>query len=310
MKMVVLGAHGLLGRAVVAEARTRGLPVRGAARKEADVTDPGLLTAFLSEAAPHWVVNCAAYTDVDGAEADPGVREAFQVNGEGAGHAARAAGEVGARLLQVSTDYVFDGALRRPYRPHDDARPLNAYGRSKLEGEERVRESGVGHVVVRTSWLYGPGGRNFVDTIRHLAREREELRVVDDQRSRPTRAGSLARTLVDILMALEPEGGRAVGLGQGGKGAEAPILHASDGGEASWYELAREVVKVEGLECRVLPVPSHEMPRPAPRPGYSVLDLAETEALLGRRLSPWQEELRVHLAGAGEVGAIHDDESP
>lgn len=286
MKILVTGAKGLLGRAVAQEVGGRGHTLRAAAREELDLTDEeALLRTFVREN-PDWVVNCAAYTDVDGAESDRAA--AFQVNADGAGAVARTCSRVGAGLLHVSTDYVFDGASSRPCRPGDPTRPLNVYGASKRAGEERVLASGVRHIVVRTSWLYGGRGRGFVGMIQRLAREQDTIRIVADQRSRPTRSVSLARAIVDLLER-ESAGDRRNRSGP-------RIFHWGGGGSATWFELARETLVIEGLQTRLLAISSAEVERPARRPAYSVLDLRETEALLGRPAPHWREELARYLA--------------
>jgi dTDP-4-dehydrorhamnose reductase len=208
------------------------------------------------------VINCAAYTNVDGAETEP--ERAERVNGDGVGALAARCRQVGATLVHFSTDYVFDGRATAPYPVDHPVAPIGSYGRSKARGELGVRESGARHLLVRTSWLHAPWGKCFPRTILELARTRERLRVVDDQRGRPTFAPHLARATLDLV----------------NEGAEG-IFHVTDGGECTWYGFAREVVARAGLACEVEPCTTAEMPRPAPRPAYSVLALEATEALLG-----------------------------
>lgn len=279
MKVFVTGAEGLLGRAVVLEAEERGSSVVAAPRVELDVTDERACLRALVDAGAHVVVHCAAFTDVDAAETAEA--RALAVNRDGTGNVARAALEAGSLLVYPSTDYVFDGAGDHPYSTLDPPNPIGAYGRSKLHGEDQVRRSGVPHLVVRTSWLYGEGGRNFVDTILRHAREREELRVVADQIGRPTWSRSLAATLLDLL----------------DKGATG-TLNVCDSGTASWFDLAKSTLEIAGLPTRLIPVTSSEWGAPAPRPPYSVLDLRDTEALLGRNLSHWMVSLETYL---GEI---------
>jgi len=201
------------------------------------------------------VVNCAAWTDVDGAEAQ--FEAALAVNGEGAGHVAGAASGCGAWTIHISSDYVFDGSKRSPYLEGDPVGPLSAYGRSKLAGERAIAlEAPDRHTIVRSSWLFGPGGPCFPATILRLARDRDELRVVDDQVGCPTFTGDLATALV----ALGARESRPVG-----------ILHVAGSGACSWYEFAREIVAGAELRCEVRPCTTAEMPRPATRPAYSVL---------------------------------------
>lgn len=276
MRVFLTGAGGMLGGAVSAHAEGLGFEVVAPTRAELEITDAEAVVRAVREARPELVVHCAAYTDVDGAEAEP--EEAMRVNGDGTAHVADEAARAGATMLYVSTDYVFDGKKEAPYLPDDEPRPVNAYGRSKLAGEAAVRASGGEWLIVRTSWLYGAGGRNFVDTIARAAREREELRVVVDQRGRPSWTEAVAAALLDLA-------------GSGARG----IHHVANRGEATWHDVAVAVVRALGLAVPVLPATAADVQRPAPRPRYSVLDLEETEAALGRRLPPWRESLRDYL---------------
>ncbi len=218
------------------------------------------------------VINCAAYTDVDGAEADEA--EATRVNGHGAGNLAARCAETGAVLVHFSTDYVFDGSGTRPYPTDHPLAPLGAYGRSKAAGEAAIRASGCEHLIIRTSWLYAPWGKNFVRTMVELGRKHESLRVVNDQRGRPSSCSYLAERTLALL-------------DHGARGT----FHVTDGGECTWFEFATEIMVQTGSKCRVEPCTTDEFPRPAPRPAYSVLDLSATESLLGPS-SAWQDNLR------------------
>jgi dTDP-4-dehydrorhamnose reductase len=226
------------------------------------------------------VINCAAYTNVDGAEADE--EQAVQINGHGAGHVGRAAASTGARIVHVSTDYVFDGSKREPWLESDRVAPLQAYGRSKLEGEQQVAAANANHAIVRTAWLFGAGGRNFVDTMLRIGAERDEVSVVTDQRGGPTWTGHLAPALVEIAE----------------RSGDVGIFHATGTGECSWYELAIEIFDRAGLKCRVVPTTSARFARPATRPAYSALG---TERNPGVVLPPWRRGLVGHL---DEVAAI------
>jgi len=278
MRILVTGAKGLMGRALVAKALDRGWSVMGTGRDVLDVRDAGACVGLVGEVRPDAVVHCAAYTNVDGAEDEEPL--ALEVNRDGARNVAAAAMEVGAIMVFPSTDYVFDGTSDRPYRETDLPSPLGAYGRSKLAGEEAVRAAGDSHLIVRTSWLYGAGGKNFVDTIRTLAAEREELRIVSDQRGRPTWSVSLAQAVLDLL----EEGARGT-------------LHACDSGSASWIELARSIIEIIELESRLVPVTSNEWNARAPRPRYSVMALDQAETILGRPFPHWRESLAAYLRG-------------
>ncbi|MCR4418648.1 MAG: dTDP-4-dehydrorhamnose reductase [Clostridia bacterium] len=275
-KALVTGAAGMLGRAVAAEFRARGREVVALARQELDVTDFAAIRHSLTLHRPEVVVNCAAYTDVDGAEAD--YPRALRVNGLGPKYLALACREAGAVLVHLSTDYVFDGAKPGPYEVYDPPQPLNAYGRSKLWGERAVAEAGGRYFIVRTSWLFGPGGRNFVETMLKLGRERGAVRVVADQRGCPTYTRDLARAIADLAAT-------------GGCGT----YHATNRGSTTWYEFALAIFKLAGLPVTVSPCATAEFSRPARRPADSVLDPFPLEETLGYRLPPWEDALERYL---------------
>ena len=232
------------------------------------------MRAAVEAAGAEVLVNCAAYTDVDGAEADEA--RALEVNGDGPGNLARAAHFAGTRMVHVSTDYVFDGDGKRPYVESDLVAPRTAYGRTKLTGEREVLGADGAHAVVRTAWLFGVGGRNFVATMLGLAAERDEVKVVTDQVGSPTWSGHLAPALLDIAE-------------RGTSG----VLHVAGSGACSWNELAAEAFRSAGADCTVLPATTAEMPRPAPRPAYSVLG---TERSDSPRLPAWQEGVAGYVA--------------
>ncbi len=267
------GAAGMLGHRVVAVARAAGHDVTGTDLDDLDLTDAAAVRERVGALRPDAVVHCAAWTDVDGAEAREAA--ATRVNGDAAGHVARAAAGAGAFLVHVSTDYVFAGDAQRPYREDDPPAPRTAYGRSKLEGERAVAAAGGAHAICRTAWLHGAGGRNFVDTMLRLGAERDEVRVVADQVGSPTWTGHLAPAVVDIV---ERQG--------------AGIFHAAGSGRCSWFELAVEAMKLAKLDCRVVAIPSEEFPTPTKRPEFSVL---ETEREDGVTLPPWQDGVRAHV---------------
>ncbi len=274
-RLLVTGAGGMLGRAVVEAAQRLGHEVRAATRAQLDVTDLDATCRAVAELRPRAVVNCAAYTDVDGAEAD---REAaMAVNGAGAGNVATAAEHCGAAIVHVSTDYVFDGSKRAPWLESDPVAPLGAYGASKLAGETAVAAANAAHAIVRTAWLFGAGGTNFVDTMLALGAEREEVAVVTDQVGCPTWTGHLAGALVEL--AERPQ--------------ETGIHHVAGAGSCSWNELAIEVFDRAGIDCRVLPTTTAAFPRPAPRPAYSVLGSERPAALA---LPAWQDGVAAYLA--------------
>jgi dTDP-4-dehydrorhamnose reductase len=271
----VTGAGGMLGRAVVEAATLRGHEVRAATRAELDVTVEAAVRSTMLEWRPDAVVNCAAYTDVDGAESDRVTAEA--VNCAGAGNVAAAAAEVGAAIVHVSTDYVFDGSKREPWLESDATGPLGVYGETKLAGELAVAAANPRHAIVRTAWLFGAGGKNFVDTMLTLGAQREEVSVVTDQVGCPTWAGHLAEALVQLAQRREQTG----------------IHHIAGAGACSWNELAREVFARAALDCRVLPATSQDFVRPAARPAYSVLGSERSHPIV---LPPWQEGVGAYLS--------------
>jgi dTDP-4-dehydrorhamnose reductase len=275
MRLLVTGGAGMLGQAVAAVATRLGHDVIALSRAELDITDSDHVRRVVTAAEPRAVVNCAAWTDVDGAETAEAA--AMAVNGAGAGNVARATAESGARLVHVSTDYVFDGHKRSPWVESDPVGPVGAYGRSKLAGEEEVSAASEDYAIVRTAWLFGAGGRNFVDTMLSMGRDREEVDVVTDQIGSPTWSAHLAEAMVELA-----ERRRDVG-----------VFHAAGGGACSWYELAVEVFDRAGVRCRVLPTTSERFPRAARRPAYSVLDTERDEAPV---LPAWQEGVAGYLA--------------
>ncbi|MBA3746147.1 MAG: dTDP-4-dehydrorhamnose reductase [Solirubrobacterales bacterium] len=265
----------MLGRAVVACARELGHDVRGVTRAELDIAVQAAVIVTMHEYRPDVVFNCAAYTDVDGAENDRATADA--VNHTGAGYVADAAAEVGASIVHVSTDYVFDGSKREPWLESDPTGPLGVYGETKLAGEQAVATANPAHAIVRTSWLFGAGGKNFVDTMLTLGAQREEVAVVTDQVGCPTWTGHLARALVALTE----------------RPHETGIHHIAGGGSCSWNELAAEIFEVARIDCRVLPATTEQFPRPAKRPAYSVLG-SEREAPIV--LAPWRQGVAEYLA--------------
>jgi dTDP-4-dehydrorhamnose reductase len=262
MTIFVTGASGMLGQDVV---RAAGGDAVALSRAELDVTDAAAVRRELAGA--DVVINCAAWTDVDGAEEHP--KEALAVNRDGA----RNVSDVVSRVLYVSTDYVFDGEKRTPYVESDPTAPLQAYGRSKLAGEVATADANQRHFIVRSSWLFGAGGKNFVETMLRLGRERDELRVVDDQVGCPTYTGHLAEAMVRLA--------RTEDYG---------IHHLAGAGRCSWYEFAREIFDRAGVDCHVEPCTTAEYPLPARRPAWSVLGSER-----GHSLPRWQEGLEAYL---------------
>ena len=273
MKLLVLGAEGMLGQDVVRAAELAGHEVTGLGRRDADVTDSTAVLGVVEAARPDLVVNCAAYTDVDGAEAEPEL--ALKVNADGAHNASSAAARADAAILYVSSDYVFDGSKEDPYVESDEPRPLSSYGTSKLAGEVDTAAVNPRHYIVRSSWLFGTAGRNFVETMIDLGSRKEEISVVADQTGSPTYTAHLAEGLVRLPLT------DAYGL-----------HHMSAGGRCSWYEFAVDIMRETGSDCRVLPTTTEEIGRPAPRPAYSVLATQREDAI---HLPNWQVGLAAYL---------------
>jgi dTDP-4-dehydrorhamnose reductase len=273
MRVTIFGASGLLGKELMRE--WTGDSVTGLSSRDADVRDAERVLQLLRETRPEWVVLSAAYTDVDGCESN---RElAFAVNRDGAMNVAVAAKEVGARLLFLSSDYVFDGKKATPYEVADPRNPQSVYGRTKAEAEIQLLEFMPDCCIARTSWLFGVGGKCFPDTILKLAASRPALDVVDDQRGCPTYVVDLAGAIVQLCR----------------KNASG-IVHVTNAGDCSWFEFATEIVRSAGLPTTVRPVSSQQMARPAPRPAYSVLSSVRLHEL-GIRMPSWRDALQRYL---------------
>jgi len=276
VRLLVTGCNGQLGRALHGGGPARGHEVVGVDLPELDITDPAAVRGAVARIRPDAIVNCAAYTAVDAAEADEA--RALAVNGGAVAGLAAVADEAGALLVQISTDFVFDGASKHPYREDDPPHPLSAYGRTKLAGE-RGAELARRHLIVRTAWLFGDGA-NFVEAIhRQLDAGASELRVVGDQRGCPTYAVDLAGALLRLLEA-------------GASG----VVHVVNQGQASWFEVAVEIVRQLGAAAEVVPISTADAARPAPRPAYSVLDASRFRGIVGADLPPWQDALARRLA--------------
>jgi dTDP-4-dehydrorhamnose reductase len=260
--------------------RARGVPFVSVGRERLDLSQPGQVAQGLPDSA-RLVVNCAAYCDVERAEDEE--PKASRVNGEAVGELSHRCRELGATLVHYSTDYVFDGQGNVPYTPTAARAPLSAYGRSKALGEVALETSGADSLLVRTSWLYAPWAKNFVLTMRRLGQEKPLLRVVDDQRGRPTSATSLARATWALL-----------------EKRQRGTVHVCDDGECTWFEFARWVVQVSGGSARVEPCSSAEYPQKALRPRYSVMDLSATERVIGA-LPHWRENVKAALSAAATL---------
>jgi dTDP-4-dehydrorhamnose reductase len=276
MKIMVVGARGMLGTDLMAAFAPHH--PSGFDLPELDITDAAQCRERMREARPDAVIHAAALTDVDYCEAHE--EEAYRVNGEGTGNLAEAASAAGALLIYYSTDYLFDGASAEGYREEDAPHPLSVYGKSKRMGENLVRDAGAHHLILRTSWLFGCNGKNFIRTIVGIAREGKALRVVDDQRGSPTYTRDLAERTAVLLQA-------------GCRGT----YHVTNRGACTWYELACRSVAWAGVAgADVTPVTTREFPRPAPRPACSILRHARMEREQLPPMRPWEEAVQDYLA--------------
>ena len=270
--ILVVGSKGMLGQELMG---LFGSAARGVDVEDIDITDLSSVQRVLVTLKPRMVVNVAAYTDVDGCETDAEL--ALQVNGEGVAHLAMISKEIGAKLVQVSTDYVFDGGKDSPYLEDDAPAPLGVYGESKLAGEMNAKFN-PDHLVVRTQWLYGHAGKNFVETMLRLAGERKELDVVDDQIGSPTWTYDLALAIKALI----------------DKGCSG-TYHAANSGFVSWNGFAREIFRQAGIEVTVNPMSTEKLERPAKRPLNSKLDCSKLTEDTGFVPEPWQEALKRYL---------------
>ena len=262
-----------------------------------DMTNQVQVMETISNLAPDIIINCAAYTNVDGAESEQNL--AHLVNGKAVSYLAKAAQENESLLIHISTDYVFDGQKIGPYQETDVTKPKSVYGRSKLAGESAILENALKeYFILRTSWLYGPNGKNFVETILRLAAEREELKVIDDQIGSPTYTGDLADAIFNLLEASFADQTNQQLFG---------IYHFANSGQCSWYEFACEIIsmaKVYGLPLKVkkiMPISTAEYPLPAKRPANSVFDKAKYKNATGADIPDWRESLNTYFSLRGEA---------
>ncbi|RTR36401.1 dTDP-4-dehydrorhamnose reductase [Robertmurraya yapensis] len=282
MKVLVTGVNGQLGYDVVRKLEEKHYEVVAAGRDQLDIANEENVESYIGEVKPHAIIHCAAYTNVDGAEEDKDT--AYRVNGLGTKYLARAAQKVGAKMVFVSTDYVFDGNGDSPYEVDHPTNPLGTYGESKLAGENFLEEHLTRHFIVRTSWVFGINGNNFVKTMLRLGKERGEVGVVHDQVGSPTYTVDLAGFLVELV-----------------ESEEYGTYHASNSGICSWYEFAVEIFKQAGLDVKVNQLTTEQFPRPAARPQYSVLSTRKVEEKGFTPLRAWKEALAAYL---GEINNL------
>jgi dTDP-4-dehydrorhamnose reductase len=274
MRVAIFGATGMLGKALLRQWTEDDITGIGSA--QADIRHPEQVQTAIEHSKPDWSVLAAAYTDVDGCEINPTL--ASSVNTHGAVNVANAAARAGSKLLFVSTDYVFDGTKNFPYETTDARNPINAYGKSKAEAEEKLGEILPDCCIVRTSWLFGPGGKCFPDTILNVAANRKEIEVVNDQRGCPTYTMDLADAIIQLC-----------------RSSAKGIVHATNTGDCTWYDFAREILRQAELSTDVKPTTSDKYVRPAERPKYSVLSPASLVGF-GIEMRPWQETLTDYLS--------------
>jgi dTDP-4-dehydrorhamnose reductase len=309
-KILITGSSGMLGLDLCQELRkdyvVEGADIVASARQcvkfyQSDITDRDNIAGIIADARPNIVVHTAAWTDVDGCEREKD--KAYLVNATGAENVALACKAAGASLIYISTDFVFDGKKDRPYKETDKPAPLSVYGDSKLKGEESVRKALNNHFVLRTSWLYGKNGKNFVDTIIAKAATEKMLKVVDDQVGSPTYTKDLAKAihkLLDRITIHDPERS----LSARGRSAIYGIYHLSNAGKVSWYGYARTILKFAGSKTKVLPIDSNELARPAKRPEMSVLDNSKFTRLTGYKMRNWKTTLKEYLKEEGSLEGV------
>jgi dTDP-4-dehydrorhamnose reductase len=281
-KVLITGGNGQLGLSIrKLSAEYSGLQLICIDIGDLDITDEKALSKFILEMRPDVIVNCAAYTAVDKAEEE--TEKALLINAEAVYNIARISKDQGIFMIHISTDYIFDGTAHKPYTESDPANPVSSYGNSKLQGELKMIESGCAGMIIRTSWLYSEYGNNFLKTIRRLAAERSELRIVEDQTGTPTYAGDLAKVIMEIISNLKPSAG-------------VEIFNYSNEGIVSWFGFARTIVELGGYPCKVTPIPTSAYPLPARRPMFSVLSKEKIRKAFRIEIPQWEESLKVCLA--------------
>lgn len=278
MSWLITGSSGQLGIAVSQELDKQGISFNACGSKDLDISQSSIVSETIEKLSPTVIINCAAWTDVDGAESYE--EDASRVNSDGPENLAVAAKQCNSKLIHVSTDYVFSGEKQTPWQIEDEINPQSAYGRTKAQGENRVLATHPeSSFIVRTAWLYSAWGKNFAKTMTKLALKDDEVRVVSDQVGQPTSASDLAKQLIELGLSTSPSG----------------IYHATNSGQATWFEFAQEIFKLSGADvCRVTPVSSSEYPRPAMRPSYSVLS---NDVWASTRVKPLRD-WRIALADA------------
>lgn len=278
-KILVIGADGQLGKALLSVYEKSDDQILFTNRKELDICDPKSIQSTLSNFQPDYIINCAAYTAVDKAEEEQS--KAFQINKDGVINLINESEELQSEIIHISTDYVFNGDSTIPYKETDPIDPQSVYGESKAEGEIALRELAPNRsIIIRTSWLYSEFGHNFLKTMLRLGKERDSLNVVDDQIGVPTYSKDLAIVIFELIRSniqLDSENN---------------ILHFTNSGLSNWCAFAKEIMKIAKLPCEINPIPTSSFPTPAKRPTYSVLDTDKIKSLLGINIRPWEEAMK------------------
>lgn len=282
-RILITGSDGMLGRELIARFLDEGYEVIATDLNELDITNLSDCKRYVRESGAGIVVNSAAYTLVDKAEKEP--KLAMAVNGAGPGNLAEAVIQTGALLVHYSTDYIFDGTKEAPYLETDEPSPLSSYGRSKQEGEKRILRADARHLIIRTEWLFGKHGNNFIKSITNAAATQPQLKVVNDQQGSPTYAVDLAEATVSLLRA-KFEG----------------IVNFTNSGSTTWYDFAKSILKELAVEKEVIPINSQELNRPAVRPANSTLDLSKYIGIIGKEPPGYEDALKRYLAEEKESG--------
>ncbi|MDX2002017.1 MAG: dTDP-4-dehydrorhamnose reductase [Chitinophagales bacterium] len=281
-RILITGANGQLGNEL--KDLAKGIPsleLTLTDHQELDITNYSAIEQFLDGQQYEYCINCAAYTAVDKAESEQEL--AYKINAEAVGLLAKATAQHGVKFVHISTDFVFNGKQASPYKEEDNTEPLNAYGHTKLKGEELCQKYNPDSIIIRTAWLYSAYGNNFVKTMRRLGAERKSLNVIYDQVGTPTYANDLAAAILHLIT--EKKGSIAAG-----------IYHYSNEGVASWYDFAAAIMELSHLQCKVKPINTYEYPTPATRPAFSILDKRKIKTALGIEVPYWRESLKRCIA--------------
>jgi dTDP-4-dehydrorhamnose reductase len=287
-KVLITGSKGMLGSALVNELSSV-YDVKGIDMEDCDITNKSAIAKTVEDYAPGVVLHAAAYTDVDGCQLNP--QKAFAINAKGTENVAQAAGGFKACLFYISTDYVFDGRKDKPYTETDMPTPINIYGQSKLEGEKIIQSLLSKYLILRTSWLFGPNGKNFVTAILQKAKQESILKIVNDQFGSPTYTLDLARAIRVLLSSID----------FGSSTAAFGIYNITNSGSCSWYEFAKKIISLKKLKTQILPITSLESRRPAKRPKMSILDNSKLKSTFKLDLRPWSEALSHFLRNCTDI---------